>query len=180
MPYHDAVEVGYAWLYGFRPWNFWTNTTACFDRMTNYTYYEVPALSLYIDDESHTGFEVINETLYVVRNLSEHLWECNAAWNSSSHYWKDQSESFNGFGHFFLSALQNFLGEVISLTNVYISIEDNYARNNTYGVHYDTARLFRILAIFEPIELIERDLEYNPNDSDADSIPDPDVSTEIP
>ena len=86
--WHNTVEIGYAWLYGYRPNTYWTNTTACFNRMTNYTYHEVPTLALYLDDESHTDYQKLNETLYLVRNLSEHLWECNAMWNSSSYFWQ--------------------------------------------------------------------------------------------
>ena len=36
--YYETIEIGYAWLQGFRPDRYWTNTTECFDRMTNYTY----------------------------------------------------------------------------------------------------------------------------------------------
>ena len=36
--YYETIEIGYAWLHGFKPDRYWTNTTECFDRMTNYTY----------------------------------------------------------------------------------------------------------------------------------------------
>ena len=57
-------------------------------------------------------------------------------------------------GTFFLSMLQNFLAKVISLTNMYFSIEDNVLSGNTTGLHYDIARTVRIVIIFDPIEPI--------------------------
>ena len=44
-------------------------------------------------------------------------------------------------------------------------------------MHFDSARLVRILSIFDPIELIDDDLIYDPTaGQDADAIPDPDVN----
>ena len=42
------------------------------------------------------------------------------------------------------------------------------------GVHYETARIVRILSIFEPVELINDDLIYDPNNDPL--VPDPDVN----
>ena len=73
--------------------------------------------------------------------------------------------------------LQNFLGQVVSLTNLYLSLEQNVAANNTYAVHYEAARIARIMTIFEPVELIDNDLIYDGgNTGDADQLPDPDAN----
>ena len=40
--YYWPIEIGYAWIAGFRPYLFWQNTTNCFDRITNLTYLEIP------------------------------------------------------------------------------------------------------------------------------------------
>ena len=173
-PWYNAIEVGYAWFEGFKPELYWKNTTECFDRLTNFTYGEIPALNVVLEDVNKDGQEQLNETLYLVRNFSTHLWFCNNAWNSSSYYWAERIKAYEGVGHFFLSMLQNFLGEVISLTNIYISIESNMAENNPYGVHYDSARLMRAMIVFDPVELVDRDINFNPNSGDADSLPDPD------
>ena len=54
------------------------------------------------------------------------------------------------------------------------------ALNNTYGVHYDSARIVRILTIFEPVELIEQDFDFDfPDTDDADTIPDPDANQQV-
>ena len=39
------------------------------------------------------------------------------------------------------------------------------------------ARITRLLTIFEPVELVENELVYNPTQEDIDSIPDPDVNS---
>lgn len=79
--------------------------------------------------------------------------------------------------------LQNFLGSVISLTNIYFSMEENVKTNNEFGVWYDTARIVRILIFFEPVELTSDDFTtYDPNrngDDDLDDIPDPDVNQDL-
>lgn len=156
-PYYNTIEIGYAWLTGFRPYLFWDNTTACFDRLTNFTYLELPALREYLDTDASV-YDKTEATLLLMRNLTVHTWYCSDMFQSLSYYWYLRSQEFTSFGHFFLSMLQNFLGQVISLTNLYLSIEENLAQNNTYAVHYDSARVVRVLLIFEPVELINEDL----------------------
>ena len=55
-PWYDAIQVGYAWIAGFKPYNYWFNTTNCFDRVTNFTYHEVPAWQVIQDDEALTDY----------------------------------------------------------------------------------------------------------------------------
>ena len=51
-------------------------------------------------------------------------------------------------------------------------------QNNTYAVHYEAARITRIMCIFEPVELVNNDLIYEAEttNGDDDSIPDPDAN----
>ena len=51
--------------------------------------------------------------------------------------------------------------------------------NNIYEVHYQAARIARIMMIFDPVELIDDDLIYNGGggSGDADNLPDPDVNS---
>lgn len=112
--------------------------------------------------------------------MSTHLWHCNSALTGASRYFYNRTLEYTGFGHVFLSLLQNFLGNVISLSNLYISIEENLANNDTYAMHYDYARLTRILLVFDPVELVNEDLTYNPAYNDPDLIPDPDNNMEVP
>lgn len=69
---------------------------------------------------------------------------------------------------FLLSALQNMLANVISISNIYTSIDHNIQIVNDTGVHYDLARLTRILVIFDPIEPVEDDYVYVPSYDDPD------------
>ena len=184
-PWYDTIEIGYAWLAGYRPDLYWKNTTACFDRLTNYTYHEVETLQAQLDSDVLDSYEKTEATLLVVRNFSAHMWHCNSVIQTFSFYWNERLKEFNSFGHFLLSMLQNFLGNVISLSNIYLSIEENLILNNTYAMHYDIARVVRILTIFEPVELKDpEDFNYtgyeptnpNPGGQNGGVIPDPDVN----
>ncbi len=150
--------------------------------MTNFSFYEVPALQAVIDDQSINSYDTIEATLYSVRNFSDHMWICNDALQTMSFYWAEHFKAFDSGGHFFLSMLQNFLGSVISLTNIYFSMEENVKTGNNIGVQYDTARIFRILIFFEPVELKDDDFSFDdgsaPDVADIDNIPDPDVNEE--
>lgn len=166
---------------GYKVDQFWDNTTECFDRMTNYTYNELPEFrdQLAVVDLSQS--DKLEKTLYLVSNLSEHLWYCNSAWQQSNRFYYDHFNTFNSFGHFVLSMLQNFLGQSISLTNILNSLQEYIDTDNTFGVHYESARIARILTIFPPVELV--DGEYTTSGSvggDPDNIPDPDNNLAIP
>ena len=47
------------------------------------------------------------------------------------------------------------MAQVISIFNISTSLEENVASKNTTGIHYDAARLTRLMLIFEPIEPID-------------------------
>ena len=93
-------------------------------------------------------------------------WYCNSALISASNYWKENYEQYdvysNPFGMFLLSGLQNMLANVISITNIYQSIDRNVALANETGIQYDLARLTRVLVIFPPIEPVDDDYTYVP------------------
>ena len=55
--------------------------------------------------------------------------------------------------------LQNILAQVISVYNLYKSLEENMDTDNTAEIHFDAARLLRMAIIFEPIEPIDEDLD---------------------
>ncbi len=61
-------------------------------------------------------------------------------------------------------------------------MEENVKTGNSIGVQYDTARIFRILIFFEPVELKDDDFSFDdgsvPDVADIDNIPDPDVNEE--
>ena len=154
-PYYNTVEVGYAWLTGFGPEDFWDNTTNCFDRMTNYTYHERPALRQLIDSDILTDLEQIHAEMLVVKNLSLHLMYCNDAWISFNRYIVTRSVEFESVSHVFLSFMSNLVGSYVSLQRVLFSLQSGVQTSLAYTAHYETARLLRLLLIFEPIELLD-------------------------
>ena len=62
------------------------------------------------------------------------------------------------------------------MTNLYKSITANLDNNNSTGVHYDSARLVRILTMFEPIEPIDEDLDRVLIPTAEQSAQDPDLN----
>jgi len=175
--YDQAVALGYAWISGFRPYLYWQNTTNCFNRMTNFTYLQVPWLQGNLSDADQTLENKIDMTLFLVKNFTEHLWYCNSAWQQMNKFWFNRmSEYGNNVGTFFLSMLQNLLAKVISLTNLYFSIEANLASGNLTGVHYDIARIVRVLIIFDPIEPIDDTDLDRINIETEEQLEDPDLN----
>jgi hypothetical protein len=112
-----------------------------------------------------------------VHNFTEHLWYCNSAWQQMNKFWYNRVMEYNGdVGAFFLSMLQNILAKVISLTNLYFSIEGHVASGNLTGIHYDIARIVRVVIIFDPIEPIEDTDLDRINIETADQLEDPDLN----
>lgn len=105
-PWYDTIEVGYAWIAGFRPYMYWANTTNCFNRMSNFTYHELPEFNQNIKRPRFSTYEKIENTTYLIRNMSVHLWYCNSALTTASRYWHNRIGEYNGdVGLFFLSML---------------------------------------------------------------------------
>lgn len=52
------------------------------------------------------------------------------------------------------------LGRIIDITNISQSIEDAVIADNLFGIHYNAARMTRILVFFDPIELIDDDSDF--------------------
>jgi hypothetical protein len=109
---------------------------------------------LYAPKEEVPILDKVDAVLFVIQNFTEHVWFCNSAWQQASRYWYNTVMEYTDVGTFFLSMLQNLLAKVISLTNMYFSIEANVRNGNVTGLHYDIARTVRIVIIFDPIEPI--------------------------
>lgn len=87
--YYRKIELGYAWIAGFRPFLFWENTTECFDRWTNATFIERPAYNTKYAEAADLGdrFAKINLTTALISNYSVHGWYCNDMLTTASEYW---------------------------------------------------------------------------------------------
>jgi len=104
-PWYNTIEIGYAWIFGFRPYLFWDNTTACFDHMTNLTYHEMPEYRAYMASPDHSDYEKTTKTLFLIQNITVHTWHCTSAWQSMNYFWYEKALTFDTVGHFFLSLL---------------------------------------------------------------------------
>ena len=95
-------------------------------------------------------------------------------------YWYNTVDEYNSAGLFFLSMLQNFLAKVISLTNLYFSIEEKITSEprNVTGLHYDIARIMRMTLIFPPIEPRQDDQLNRYLIPTDEQLNDPDISPE--
>ena len=91
-------------------------------------------------------------------------------------FWYNKVAEYTDVGTFFLSMLQNFLAKVISLTNMYFSIEENVEIGNITGLHYDIARTVRIVLIFDPIEPINDEELVREEIPSDDQLEDPDLN----
>ena len=67
---------------------------------------------------------------------------------------------------FTTSFLQNILAKSLSIGNIYLSIYDAKDAGNTTAVHYNWARMTRVLTIFEAIELREYFIEETDSSND--------------
>lgn len=172
-----TIDIGYAWIAGFRTYLYWQNTTNCFNRITNFTFYELPWIRGNLSDEGLSTELKIDRTMFLIKNLTEHIWFCNSAWQQAQRYWYNVVDEYDGnVGRFFLSMLQNLLAKVISLTNLYFSIEDNVTSGNITGIHYDIARIVRVALIFDPIEPIDDGELDRINIETDEMLNDPDIN----
>jgi hypothetical protein len=177
-PWYWVIEIGYAWIAGFRPYKYWYNTTNCFDRWTNYTFHEIPTYKSRVKAWRYTAYDKLDMTTVLIQNTTVHLWYCNSAWTSMNRYWVKRINEYNGkVGTFFLSMLQNALAQVISFTNLYYSMRDNIRAKNATGINYDAARITRMLIIFDPIEPVDEDLDRILIPNADNDLYDPNVNT---
>lgn len=109
-PYYNTIEIGYAWIFGFRPYLFWEGTTSCFNHMTNLTHVEMPKYKAYMADDENSAYDKTTATLFLIHNITDHVWKCTGAWQSMNLFWVSKWKTFDGVGHFFLSLLSNILG----------------------------------------------------------------------
>ena len=60
---------------------------------------------------------------------------------------------FGSFLNFSYSFLQNILGKILSINNIYFSLISASNRGDEIYMWFDFGRLIRVLMIFDPIEL---------------------------
>ena len=87
-PWYTTIELGYAWIGGFRPYMYWANTTNCFHRMSNFTYLEIPAFQHNVTRGRLSAHDKIEAYTLIIQNFTRHVWYCTSALQTASRYWE--------------------------------------------------------------------------------------------
>lgn len=98
-----------------------------------------------------------------------------------SEYWNHRVQEYddsyeNKFQTFMLSILSNGLGNIISLQNIQESIEIAKLEGNRTAEHYNYARLWRHILIFDPIvpptsDYVDPELDFDIDDQFRSLLP---------
>lgn len=73
----DVVNIGWAFINGIKVDNYYKNTSACFDRITNWTYIDLPPYVTKMNDATRDTFTKITDTANITQVASNDLWVCN-------------------------------------------------------------------------------------------------------
>lgn len=91
-------------------------------------------------------------TTRLVQNATNHLWVCNSMASNVYTWGYKKASLFSDFTTMATAFFQNLLSKVISINNIYNSIQSKQQSGDTIGVYFDLARLVRILMDFYPVE----------------------------
>jgi hypothetical protein len=99
----------------------------------------------------------------MTRIMANGLYYCNSMNQNAYLYILRQFELFGTFLNWTYSFLQNILAKILSINNIYKSLQVAYAKNIRPYIWFDFGRLIRVLLIFPPIEMEdpEQDWYYN-------------------
>ena len=110
---------------GLRADTFFKNTTGCFNRYTNWTYNDKQPFLNKMSDSSRDGWTKLNDFTNITKVASNHLWVCNDMAKNFIVYSTKKQEAFGGFTNFLTGFFSNLLAKVISINNIYTSIQNN-------------------------------------------------------
>jgi hypothetical protein len=160
------IDIGYKVLSGLMADSYFPNASNCFARATNFSFLEIPtyqynftqmtALSQDVSSNSTTVWSAYySASVYstrLVQNATNHLWVCNSMAKNVYTWGYKKASLFTDFTTMATAFFQNLLSKVISINNIYNSIQSKQQSGDTTGVYYDLARLVRILMDFYPVE----------------------------
>ena len=112
----------------------------------------MPPFVTKMSDSSRSAWDKVNDFTNITKVASNHLWVCNDMAKNFIVYANKKATAFGGFTPFMTGFFQNLLAKVISINNIYTSLNNNNNNGNVTGVYYDLGRMTRILIDFEPIE----------------------------
>jgi hypothetical protein len=102
------------------------------------------------------------ETIAVyIQDTANELWFCTDMMQNMWDYGVEKGEDFDSDGLLILQGFfTNLLANVISIDNIFRSLIEHSDDANYTGVVYDSARLFRVIVDFEPVETQALDPDY--------------------
>lgn len=116
-PYYWNVEIAYAYIAGYNMKDKWSNTTACYDLISNTTYLERPAYLKFLNESVRLSFDKWQARGNFWANQSYHFWVCSNSMQTFSEYWnarftpyRENSSGWNPFAIFMLSFATNVPG----------------------------------------------------------------------
>ena len=75
-PYYFWIRNYLEFDRGFKFEDYWSNTSECYYRMTNYTFIEKPEWRDYVDNDEHSRYDKVDTTTALISSTSEDLWYC--------------------------------------------------------------------------------------------------------
>ena len=127
----------------------------------NFTWITVPsAVRFLIADNPGPWlkYQLVTETM---RELADDLFVCNDMAKNAHVYITRRITLFQGsLLNWSYGFLQNILGKIMSINNVYKSLTIALAKDWEERLYLDVGRILRILLIFDPIELEDPEMEW--------------------
>lgn len=123
---YNLVEYGYAWIDGFESENYWSNTTECWDGLTNLTLAEMPYYKWKSKLSRWGPYDRVEMFTGLLANASTYFMYCDSALVSAGRFWLSRVEAYNVYSHvtgmLFLSMAENFFGNLPTVNQVWSSI----------------------------------------------------------
>lgn len=163
-----------SFMLGARALYYSPNITTCFDKAVRLYQYDIELLMIkymYGNAKENT----LNTTLFA-RNVSDMSYVCIDAMENLYVY---NMYKYDLFGrdntNVILGALQNLLGNILTINSLYGEIREYTENNETERVYYEFGRIFRLVMDIEPVVLEEagfdadEQITYAADASPADS-----------
>lgn len=157
-----TIEIGYKVLSGLMADNYFANSSNCFARATNFTFVELPSYQYNLtamltlinagtSDSTTVWNAYYSASVYstrLIQNATNHLWVCNSLGSNVYKFGAGKAALFSDFTTMATAFFQNLLSKIISINNIYNSIQSKQQSGDTSGIYFDLARLVRILMDF--------------------------------
>ena len=129
--------------------------------MTNVTFNFFPELWTYVQEDSPSLWDKWNLTTKFIRIWAEGLYTCNDMAKHIYTFIEPRKTAFQySWLQFTYGFIQNILAQIFSINNVYLSMNKAVEYDDDPVIWFNFGRLFRILMVFEPIEMENPDDDW--------------------